>query len=91
MPCDRDMNPLANELISILLRGNDDLRLKRSRDGGVQFRNCMIFPSAVQATTDQRKKKLHEALNQRLKAIGWFERGTWWNKSPSNRLQPLLS
>jgi hypothetical protein len=71
-----EVGPIADEIVAIIVAGGEDDRLRWSADrDSVRILAGTIIPAGYAQTTAGRRKRLGEALAQRLEEAGW-ERGS---------------
>jgi hypothetical protein len=71
------VEPLVEEIVRLVVRKQEDDRLRWSEDGSVRVLVGQVFPkgSAVRETLAGRRKRFRAALSDRLAGEGWEEAG----------------
>lgn len=77
-----DVDPIADELVRLIIRSSQDERLQWSANGSVRVLSGKIFPaySAPKQTLEGRRMRLSGAIWKRLAPNGWQLRGSWWHR-----------
>jgi hypothetical protein len=77
-----DVKPIADELVRLITAGSKDPRLQWSAAGHVRILTGKILPteSAVKQTLEGRRRRLNNAIAERLLPLGWQQEGLWWRK-----------
>ena len=76
-----DTAPIAEELAEVITSRREDARIQWTKDGTrVRVRFSVALPRASKQTTEGRRRRLDDALSERLEALGWT-RGSagWWD------------
>ena len=74
-----DLKPIAQELAALITERKEDARLRWSKAGRVRPRLDKVLPPAAQQTTEGRRKRLRQELEERLRPVGWkLGSGGWW-------------
>ena len=68
-----DVGPLADQLASLIIQGERSEYLKWNKDGTVYVRFRKLLPEGFAQTTAGRRKRLKQALSDKLKPHGWKE------------------
>ncbi len=65
---------IAEEIVALILSGNEDERILRLDDGSVKVRVSKIFPdgSGFKQTVEGRRKRLVECVRDQLVERGWI-------------------
>ena len=73
-----DVLPLAEEIFQLIIKHQQDERLKWNKDGSVHVEIGKILPenSAVKHTLQGRRKRFRQALDELLRSEGWQKIGT---------------
>ncbi len=67
--------PIAESLANAILSGQPDERFKILPDGSVSLDIALIIPATKKKTTEDRRKRLHKDLSERLEPHGWRKTG----------------
>jgi len=72
-----DVEPVADEIAEKILSGEPDDRLRWLPDGRVRVEMGKVFPkgSGYKQTVQGRRRRLREALIERLEPSGWIDLG----------------
>ena len=86
-----NVKPLADELVSLILMGQRDDRLKWNTDGSVRLMIGKIIPSdsVVRQTLQGRRKRLNKEVEQLLASHGWRKVKASHRAEAPARLHPL--
>jgi len=76
-PLDKRLNreAIAESLANAILSGQPDERFKILPDGSVSLDIALIIPATKKKTTEDRRKRLHKDLSERLEPHGWRKTG----------------
>jgi hypothetical protein len=78
-----DTAPVAEELARLILAGESDERLHRSKRGRVRVRTPLVLPPSASRTLQDRRWRLYGDLAARLGPLGWQWHGYgWWGPPP---------
>jgi hypothetical protein len=81
-----DVEPIAEEIAEKIVNGQPDDRLRWLGDGSVRVQMGKIFPdrSGFRPTVQGRRRRLRDALIERLNPMGWVHLG----RNTFGRIQP---
>jgi hypothetical protein len=73
-----DVEPIADEIADKIVNGEPDDRLRWLGDGSVRVEMAKIFPtgSGYKQTVQGRRRRLRDALIERLNPMGWAHLGS---------------
>jgi hypothetical protein len=76
-----DVRPIAEEVANLILAGADDVRLRWTKDRqAVLVVTANVLPPGYQQTTKGRRRRLHQAMAERLEPHGWRLDGNYWRR-----------
>ena len=77
-----DVKPLAEKVAALILGDADDVRLRWTKDRrAVMVVTANVLPPAFQQTTKGRRRRLQQAMAERLAPHGWRLDGNYWRRS----------